>query len=184
MDILDTLRKLLLVLRGNWILRGCVPPFSDVRVDGKVLLHNRKNLTFGKKFRILAAHVPVEIGASPYSTVTIGDNVFINSGTSIGSLIGITIGNNVAIGNYVLIMDADFHNPLDHRLPGAKAPIVIEDNVWIGSRATVLKGVTIGCGSVVASGAVVTKNVPPNVMVAGVPAKIIKQLGHAESMGP
>ena len=61
------------------------------------------------------------------------------------------------------------------------APIVIEDNVWIGEYATILKGVTIGKGAVVASHAVVTKDVPPYTIVAGNPARVVKELHHGEA---
>ena len=180
MGILHKARQAYLIAKGNWVFRGCVRPFSKTAVDGKVIVRNRSRITIGDKFRVLAAHVPVEMGAGEYGRITIGDNTFINSGTSIGSLASITIGSNVAIGNYVLIMDSDFHNPLDHTLPGAKAPIVIEDGVWIGARATILKGVTIGKHAVVAAGAVVTQDVPADALAAGVPAKLIRFL-HPES---
>lgn len=176
MGILHKVRQAYLIAKGNWVFRGCVRPFSKTAVDGKVIVRNRSRITIGDKFRVLAAHVPVELGAGECGRITIGDNTFINSGTSIGSLSSVTIGNNVAIGNYVLIMDADFHNPVDHTLPGAKAPIVIEDDVWIGARVTILKGVTIGKHAVVAAGAVVTKDVPAGALVGGVPAKLIRYL--------
>lgn len=85
----------------------------------------------------------------------------------------IVIGNDVCISEEVIIRDSDNH--YIYR-PGYKmsSPIIIEDNVWIGLRATILKGVRIGKGSIVAAGAVVTKDVPPHSLVAGVPARIIK----------
>lgn len=178
--MLHKFRQILLLVKGNIVFRGCVKPFSRTLLDGKVIVRNRKRIQIGDKFRVLAAHVPVELGAGEYGRITIGDNTFINSGTSIGSLASITIGNNVAIGNYVLIMDSDFHNPIDHTLPGAKAPIIIEDDVWIGARVTILKGVTIGKHAVIAAGAVVTKDVPAGALVGGVPAKLIRFL-HPES---
>ncbi|GAB4461186.1 MAG: hypothetical protein OHK0029_26110 [Armatimonadaceae bacterium] len=80
------------------------------------------------------------------------------------------------IGNYTLIMDGDFHDLQDINKPGKVEPVIIEDNVWIASRVTILKGVHIGTGAVVAAGAVVTKNVPARTLVAGVPAKVIRSL--------
>jgi acetyltransferase-like isoleucine patch superfamily enzyme len=178
--ILHKARQAYLIAKGNWVLRGSVEPFSKTFVEGKLLVRNRHRIKIGNGFRVLAAHVAVELGAGEYGRITIGDNTFINSGTSIGSLSSVTIGNNVAIGNYVLILDSDYHNPLDHTKPGAKAPIVIGDNVWIGARSTILKGVTIGEHAVVAAGAVVTKDIPAYAFVAGVPAKLIRFL-HPES---
>lgn len=84
----------------------------------------------------------------------------------------ITIGDDVLSGKEVFIRDSDVHY-----IEGSEptAPITIEDHVWIGTRATILKGVTIGEGSVIASGAVVVHDVPPHSLVGGVPAKIIKK---------
>ena len=73
-------------------------------------------------------------------------------------------------------MDSDFHDIQEHSSEGKSAPIIIHDNVWIASRAMILKGVTIGEGAVISAGAVVTKDVPPYTMVGGVPAKVIKEL--------
>jgi acetyltransferase-like isoleucine patch superfamily enzyme len=95
----------------------------------------------------------------------------------------ITIGNRVLIAHFASIYDNNNH-PID---PGARAknmpigkddfaPVVIEDDVWIGAHAVVLKGVTIGRGSVVAMGSVVTKDVPPMTVVAGNPARVVKQI--------
>jgi acetyltransferase-like isoleucine patch superfamily enzyme len=89
----------------------------------------------------------------------------------------VTIGANVRIAPYTIILDSDFHDVIDHFSEGRSAPVVIEDNVWIATRATILKGVRIGRNSVVAAGAVVTHDVPPNTIVAGVPARVIRAIG-------
>ncbi|MBT3207376.1 MAG: transferase [Bacteroidetes bacterium] len=75
-----------------------------------------------------------------------------------------------------MIMDSDFHDIKDHTKGGAKSGIIIEDDVWIGARVTILKGVKVGKGSVVAVGSVVTKDVPENSIVGGVPAKVVKTI--------
>jgi acetyltransferase-like isoleucine patch superfamily enzyme len=85
----------------------------------------------------------------------------------------VKIGKGTTIGWDVEILDCYFHHLLQDNFEMCK-PIEIGSHVWIGSRATILKGVKIGSGSVVAYGAVVTNNVPENTLVAGVPAKIIK----------
>ncbi|MDE7453648.1 MAG: sugar O-acetyltransferase [Clostridia bacterium] len=106
--------------------------------------------------------------------ITVGKNVFINSGCCFQDQGGIEIGDNVLIGQQVVIAT------LNHDLNPAKrasmlpAPVKIGDGVWIGAHATILSGVTIGSGAVIAAGAVVTKDVPENTVVGGVPAKIIK----------
>lgn len=108
----------------------------------------------------------------------IGNNVGV-SGASICAVQSVTIGNNVLIGSGVIIMDSDFH-PVDpqERLNCARPvsrPVVIGDNVFIGARAIILKGVVIGDNSTVGAGAVVSQSIPPNTVVAGNPAHVVKE---------
>lgn len=108
--------------------------------------------------------------------ITVGKNVFINMGCKFQDQGGIFIGDGSLIGHNVVLAT------LNHDLnPAARAgmtphPIRIGKNVWIGSNATVLPGVTIGDNSVVAAGAVVTKDVPANIVVGGVPARVLKKI--------
>lgn len=105
-----------------------------------------------------------------------GENVFVNANVHMQDQGGIYIGNNVLIGHQVVLATLD-HDPLpENRGHLHPAPIYIEDDVWIGSNATITKGVTIGKGSIVAAGAVVTQDVPPMAIVGGVPAKVIKKM--------
>lgn len=102
----------------------------------------------------------------------IGDNTYINRRTEIKCQERITIGADCAISWDVTIMDTDYHCII----PSEKktAPVKIGNHVWIGARAMVLKGVNVGDGAVIAAGAIVTSDVPPHTLVAGVPAKVIK----------
>lgn len=102
--------------------------------------------------------------------LTIG-NSYINSNCVIRVTNNVSIGNDCAIAWNVSIMDSDFH-----AMGGTlkSQPIVIEDHVWIGANTTILSGVTLGYGAIVAAGAVVSTDVPPMCLVAGVPARIIK----------
>lgn len=118
---------------------------------------------------------------APNSKIIIGDNVGI-SGSTICATTSVTIGNNVLIGSGCLISDTDSH-PIDweDRLydrneKTRKDPIVIEDNVFIGARSIILKGVTVGEGAVIGAGPVVSKDVPPYTVVAGNPARVVKTL--------
>ncbi len=102
---------------------------------------------------------------------------YMNYDCVISCFSSITIGNDVAISERVVLRDSDNHSISydDGRKTNVESePIVIEDHVWIGMNATVLKGVTIGEGSVVAAGSLVNKDVPSHCMVAGVPAKVIR----------
>ena len=96
----------------------------------------------------------------------------------------IIIGNNVLTGKKVLITD-NAHGASDRftidtppmsRPLYSKGPVIIEDNVWIGEKASIMPGVHIHKGCIIAANAVVTKDIPPHCIVAGVPAKIVKQL--------
>ena len=112
--------------------------------------------------------------------ITFGKNVFINSGCKFQDQGGITVGNNVLIGHNVVLATLDHNICVSKRVELFAAPIVIEDNVWIGANVTVTSGVTIGKGSIVAAGAVVTKDVPEYSIVGGVPAKVIRELTEEE----
>jgi Acetyltransferase (isoleucine patch superfamily) len=92
---------------------------------------------------------------------------------------GITIGNDVMIAAHTIISSQthDPNAPLFRETQIMK-PVVIEDNVWIGSGAIILPGVHIGTGSVIGAGSVVTKDVPPGSVVVGGPSKVIRQLGQ------
>ena len=95
----------------------------------------------------------------------------------------IEIGDACMIAHGVYISDADWHGIYDRAEPvGNTKPIVFEDNVWIGDSAIVNKGVIIGKNSIVGAGSVVVKDVPPNVVVAGNPAKVVKELDENEKM--
>lgn len=106
-----------------------------------------------------------------------GKHVFINQGCTFMDGGGITIGDNVMIAPRVsLITGGHPLPPAERREYTASAPIVIEADVWIGAAAVVTQGVTIGAGAVVAAGAVVTRDVPARTLVAGVPARVVKNI--------
>ena len=125
------------------------------------------------------------------AVISIGDRCFIGIGSSIVAALGVTIGNDVLIGGECYISDNDGHSlDLEIRKDDLKnsnnrfklwngigvSVVVIEDNAWIAPRCIILKGVTIGRGSVIGAGSVVTKSVPPMTLAAGNPAKFIKSL--------
>lgn len=113
--------------------------------------------------------------------ITVGRDVFINSGCHFQDQGGITIGDGSLIGHNVVLatINHDLY-PVNQR-KNHYASIVIEDHVWVGSNATILQGVTVGRWSVVAAGAVVTKDVEPFTVVGGVPAKEIRRIDSRES---
>jgi acetyltransferase-like isoleucine patch superfamily enzyme len=108
--------------------------------------------------------------------LTIGDFSFINSGCRFQDQGGITIGDGALIGHNVVLATLNHGFAPSDRATTYPAPIVIGKNVWIGASATIVAGVTVGDNAVIAAGAVVTKDVPENTVVGGVPAKIIKHI--------
>jgi maltose O-acetyltransferase len=125
-----------------------------------------------------------------HGKITLGTYTYLRENSTIGSVNAVTIGDYTSIADFVVIMDNNNHpvNPEDRRIKsGSKKgsdyrkwrhsesePIIIGENVWIGSFARVCKGVTIGDNSIVAANAVVTKDVPPNSIAAGNPARVVK----------
>jgi acetyltransferase-like isoleucine patch superfamily enzyme len=111
------------------------------------------------------------------SHINIGNYCILLPGVRIAAATAIEIGDNCMFATNCYLTDADWHDQYDRTAaPGGTRPIVLHDNVWIGDSAIVCKGVTIGENSIVGAGAVVTRDVPPNTVVAGNPARPVKQL--------
>lgn len=122
-------------------------------------------------------------GTYTFRTISVGDDVAISSGATFSATeSAITIGNKVMFGPNVTIMGGN-HNTshigrfmfdVHDKGPVDDVPVIIEDDVWVGTGAIILKGVRIGRGSIVAAGALVLRDVPPYSIVGGVPAKVLK----------
>lgn len=141
---------------------------SSVKRGTSIRIDENGKLNVGGKFSI---YYGTDIILFKNSELDIGSGFF-NSNVKIRCHKKIVIGNDVAIAHDVTIMDADAHHIVGQN--NEPQPIVIKDHVWIGTRAIILKGVTIGEGSIVAAGSVVVGSVPDHSIVAGVPARIIK----------
>ncbi len=153
---------------------------KDVKIYENVRINcgHAGAISIGDDVRILRN---VTISTSGVGKVSIGNNVHIGESTIIQSDKEITIKDNVIIGPQNIIVD------FDHNYPDAKVPIVkqghnaksilIEDDVWISSHCSIIKGVVIGRGSVIGAGSVVNKDIPPLSVACGLPAKIIKKRG-------
>jgi acetyltransferase-like isoleucine patch superfamily enzyme len=112
--------------------------------------------------------------------IHIGKNVFINSCCNFQDQGGITIKDGALIGHKVVLATINHGYAPEKRQLNYPAPIVIGQNVWVGSNVTILQGVTIGDDAIIAAGAVVTKDVAPGTIVGGIPAKFIKTVAEAE----
>lgn len=112
--------------------------------------------------------------------IRIGKRVFINSGCAFQDQGGVRIGDDCLIGHNVVLATLDHDMDPRRRADMHPAPVVIGDNVWIGSNATVLAGVTIGDNAVVAAASVVTRDVPANAVVVGSPARVVRSVAPPE----
>lgn len=156
-------------------------------------IRNRKYIKISKRFtsgfscRLEA--IVLQNQNQNHILISLGENVQINDYVHITAAESIIIGNNVLIASKVFISDLNHGNysngiadsPIS--LPNDRAiitkPVVISDNVWLGEGVCVLPGCTIGFGSIIGAASVVTKNIPPNCIAVGNPAKVIKQYDYA-----
>lgn len=166
--ILSLIRGRILKLKASKV--GSLP-----RIEGKCIIKNHGQLLIGNNFSIRSKPLPIFITVFKNAKLVIGDNVFFNYGVDIGCTYHIEIGNNVIIGDLTNILDNSFH-PVDSLSINVGKKVTISDNVWIGNHCIILPGVKIGINSVIAAGSVVSHDVPENVLVAGVPAKVIREL--------
>lgn len=144
-------------------------------------------------------HRSVRMDTPPYRRFSIGEKSVVESFSCVNNAVGdVVIGHHtrvglhntiigpVSIGNHVNLAQGITVTALNHNFADpsrrideqgvSTTPVTIEDDVWIGANSVILPGVTVGTHSVIAAGAVVTRNVPPHTLVAGVPAKVIKEI--------
>ena len=111
--------------------------------------------------------------------ISVGEGVFINACCHFQDHGGVTLGDGCQIGHNVVFATLNHELLPERRNVTHPAPIVLGKKVWVGSNATILQGVTIGDNAIVAAGAVVTKDVPANTIVGGVPARVIKRIDES-----
>ena len=178
---MDVLNNVVAALRAKWYLRRAVSVGPKARVWGRPRMAIEGQLRIGASFQLVSTVATTEIAVAAGGRLLIGDRVYINYGSSFYAGDLIRIGDRCLFGTHVICMDNDFHYEepdLRFRHPPSR-PIIVEDDVWVGARVTILKGVTIGRGSVIAAGSVVTRDIPPGVVAAGVPARVIRPLREA-----
>jgi galactoside O-acetyltransferase len=173
------------ILKYKW-LPSCKNISGKPKLFHPALLNGYGKIKFGSNVQLGVVNSPGFYSDYSYfearnfeSEIIIGNNVSINNNFSIEALSTIRIFDNVLIGFNCKIIDNDGHHlHIDQRNTGVpnNAEITIEKNVFLGDNVTVLKGVVIGENSVVGNGSIVTKTIPKNVIAAGNPAKVIKEL--------
>jgi acetyltransferase-like isoleucine patch superfamily enzyme len=172
----DTVRFLAQIGHGYLCIKVTPARFGRFpNIRGKVKFYIRGEAAFGERFTALGNPMPVRISVQDGARLTVGDHVAVNCGVSIDVWHEVRIGNKVMIAPNVSILDDNRHE-LEPGSPLSNGPIVVGDNVWIAGNVTILSGVTIGSGSVIAGHTVVTRDVPPNSLAGGSPARVIKSL--------
>ena len=159
--------------RGRWSLRKVGRVGRKAVVLGWPTV-DATDLELGDDVKIWSGHRKTLI--SGWGRIRVGDRVFINCGSVVLSVLEITIGDDVALANEVYVMDSNSHG-VEGR-PHVEAPVRIGDGTWVGARAMILPGVTIGRRVVVAAGSVVTRDVPDDCLVAGNPARVVRVLDY------
>jgi acetyltransferase-like isoleucine patch superfamily enzyme len=177
----------------EWVRRACVatPVFLSrcdtsgvgVSVDRIPYMTGRCRIEIGNQVRI-SGKIGIEGTSTGRSRLRIGNGVFIGHGCGFGVASGVEIGDFVAIGGQTFITDTEGHSTYNPRraiweVPASHddvSPVVIEDNVQIGRYCVILKGVRIGARSIVGAGSVLRSSVPPDSVVMGNPARVVKRL--------
>lgn len=173
-----------MILKAHGVVFG-----KNLQIPGKVSwLIGGARISIGDNFYFssgdavnpMTSNLQGAVYVEPGAELTIGNNVGMSS-TRFWVHDSVAVGDNVKIGACVLITDTDAH-PMDYKVrrtsnEGTKsAPIVIEDDVWVGAHSIILKGVTIGARSIIGAGSVVTKSIPADCVAAGNPCKVLKSL--------
>lgn len=167
---------------------ACLTVGNDVTIEGPGYLHclSERGVRIGEQTSIARnvwLHCGGVAGNCGHGFFSIGHHSFIGPNAVIGAGGGIAIGNNVLFGPNVIVSSENHHfddrNKLIREQGVYNQGVVIEDDSWIASKAVILDGVTIGQGAIIAAGAVVTKDVAPYSIVAGVPARFIRMRGSS-----
>jgi maltose O-acetyltransferase len=164
--------------RARWQLRAADEIGARVRMYGSAKVTNEGRLVIGERVRLSSTIALTELSVAKGGLLDIGPRTFINHGCSIGATELVRIGARSSLGPFCMLMDNAFHRLEPDRRDETppSAPVILEENVWLGARVIVLPGVTIGRDSVIAAGSVVTKDVPAGCVAGGVPARYLREL--------
>lgn len=154
-------------------------PFS-VRLRGSAKLVGSGQVVLGEGVSFNGTITPIELITYESGRIEIGNHTFINYGSSIAARVSVKIGAHCHLGHYLFVMDNDQHDVVRHWQLPPSDPVVIEDNVWIGTKVVILPGVRIGSHAVIGAGSIVTKDVPPRCVAAGNPARVIRHIKELE----
>jgi acetyltransferase-like isoleucine patch superfamily enzyme len=147
----------------------------SVRLNGRIFLKGSGDIEFGQGVTLTGDVAPIELVCYTHARLSVGDRTFINYGTSVSAHKEVRIGRGCLLGHHTLIVDRNEHGVECRDVVPPPATVIIEDDVWIGSRVVILPGVHVGKNSVIGAGSVVTKDVPANCLVLGNPARVVRR---------
>jgi acetyltransferase-like isoleucine patch superfamily enzyme len=176
-DLRAVARSAVRVASAQWFLRSADVE-RTVRLHGRPVIRNRGTIVISDRVRLVSNVAALELETGPEGAIEIGAGSFLNFGTLVRAFHAVRIGADCQFGTYCLLADNllnRFEPERRNELPPSE-PITIGDNVWLASRVVIMPGVTIGSGSVVGAGSVVVGDIAPRTLVAGVPAKVIREL--------
>ena len=188
MRVLNFLRRPAQAFYTSWIANEFNKCGDDCHIGGFSQLIGAKHISLGNRI-----YIGKEIVWEVYDhfldqefqpSLTFGNDSSFGDGGHISCINKVAVGNGVRIGRKVFITDnshgtserSQLTTPAHQRPLFSKGPVIIEDYAWIGEMSCIMPGVTIGCGSIVAANSVVTKDIPPYCIAAGVPATIVRQM--------
>lgn len=186
--------KKLYKIINHWYVARFVAPQFDTLGSIPEIAHPRSLVIFGRNIHvgkyaqiICASDNCVRFTSWPgkqgSAEIIMGDYCLIAPGVRISAAKSIRIGDNCMLAANVIISDSDWHGIYNRIRPfRCTKPVVIENNVWLGERVIITKGVTIGENSVIGAGAIVTKDIPANSVAAGNPARVIKTINPNRRM--
>ena len=175
----------------RWWAEHFLVPQLDAVGEGFVVYNpqhvevNGERVRIGRHAHMMATRdAPIRLSAFPGSEgIALGDYAIVAPGVRIASAVSIEIGHNCMFATHAYVTDADWHDVYDRTAaPGGARPVKLDDNVWIGDSAIVCKGVHIGENSVIGAGAVVAKDIPPNSIAVGNPARVVKELDPSREL--
>jgi acetyltransferase-like isoleucine patch superfamily enzyme len=164
------------IMNAQLRLRGKArAPFS-VRLQGRVQFSGCGEVVLGEGVSLNGTVVPIELVTYTSGRIEIGKRTFVNYGSSIAARTSVKIGSHCLLGHYTFVMDNDQHDVINHAVLPQSEPVIIEDHVWIGSKAIILPGVRIGSRAVIGAGSIVTRDIPPRCVAVGNPARVLRYL--------
>jgi acetyltransferase-like isoleucine patch superfamily enzyme len=176
LKVLGSPRLAAALINAQVHLRGKAKVPLSVRLEGRIMVAGEGEVEFGNGVSLVGNVVPIEIVCHKGARISIGDHTFINYGSLISAHKNIKIGDHCLLGHYLTLLDNNEHGVEQSDVPTLSAPITIGNRVWIGSCVIILAGVSIGNHAAVGAGSVVTKNIPPNCLAVGNPARVLREL--------